>query len=239
MPKIRLDQALVNKKLVASRSQAESYIKLGYVQVDGKIIDKAGSLVDPDSKITLSLAEQFVSRAALKLASVAEALELDFRGKVILDVGSSTGGFTDYALKKGAAKIIAVDVGSNQLHASLRNRPAVELHENTDIRDVRSLSHIPDIVLVDVSFISLREVLPHISQLSGQTSQIVAMLKPQFEAGVRDLHKGVIKNHKLRRQRLKSFEDWAKQYFKIVGKADSQVAGAKGNIERFYLLTPL
>lgn len=225
--------------MVSSRSQAESYIKLGYVYINGQQINKPGTFIRPADKIKLNISEQYVSRAALKLASVSESLGLDFSEKTVLDVGSSTGGFTDYALKHGAKKVIAVDVGANQLHPSLRGNPRIELHESTDIRSLASLRTIPDIVLIDVSFISLREILPHILKLIGRDTQITAMLKPQFEAGSRDLHNGVIKNAKLRRQIIKSFEGWLKSRFKVLQKADSQVAGSKGNLEKFYLLTPL
>lgn len=230
-----MDQALVTRGLVSTRSQAENYIKLGYVQVAGKIVTKPGHPVN-GKKITLNLAQQYVSRAALKLASVADKLNLDFRKKIVLDVGSSTGGFTDFALHEGALKVIAVDVGADQMHVKLRTDSRVELHEKTDIRDVNKLSSKPDIVLIDVSFISLREVLPHIKTLGKPDSLIVAMCKPQFEAGKKQIHKGVIKNDALRRQVLKDFEVWAKKTFKVVAKADSDIAGAKGNLERFYLL---
>lgn len=180
--------------------------------------------------------EQYVSRAGLKLASVAQALKLDFRDKVVLDAGSSTGGFTDYALRRGARKVIAVDVGTDQLHPNLRQNPKVELHEKTDIRNFDTDEAI-DIVVADLSFISLGEVLPHIAGLSSKRTQIAAMVKPQFEAGQSSLkHKGVIKNERLRRDILKDFEAWASQRFVILDKADSQVAGSKGNKERFYLL---
>ncbi|MBX4201984.1 TlyA family RNA methyltransferase [Candidatus Saccharibacteria bacterium] len=236
--KNRLDQELASRGLVSTRSQAESYIKLGKVKLNGRVITKAGHLASADDKIELSQAEQYVSRAGLKLASVSQVLGLDFNGKVVLDVGSSTGGFTDYALKHGAKKVIAVDVGSNQLHPNLRTHPNVELHEKTDIRNFKTKESI-DIVLVDVSFISLRQVLPAVAKLSQAYTQIVAMLKPQFEAGTKDINKGIIKNDTIRRQILKDFELWTKQHFIIQSKADSQVAGSKGNTERFYLLRKL
>lgn len=233
-----MDVALARRKLAPTRSQAESYIKLGKVKVNGKPVVKPGILVSDDDTLEIRGEEQYVSRAALKLESVAAKLKLDFNGKAVLDVGSSTGGFTDYALKHGAAKVIAVDVGTDQLHPSLHADPKVELHEKTDIRefitDVK-----PDIILIDVSFISLRQVLLAVYDLSAKPTQIIAMLKPQFEAGAKDVHKGVIKNDSVRRRILKDFEDWSKNYFKILGKADSEVTGAKGNRERFYLLAKL
>lgn len=219
-----------------TRSQAESYIKLGQVTVNGKKATKPGTMVDDQDSIELLAKEQYVSRAGLKLASVAAVLKLDFSDKIVLDVGSSTGGFTDYALKHGARKVLAVEVGSDQLHPSLHGHEQIELHEKTDIRDFKTTETI-DIVVADVSFISLREILPAVARLSNAQTQIAAMVKPQFEAGQSALkHKGVIKNDKMRRDILKDFEVWTKQHFFIVDKADSEVSGAKGNQERFYLL---
>lgn len=234
--KTRLDSELARRGLVSSRSQAESWIKLGKVSVDGKVVTKSGHFVSETSDITLSADERYVSRAGLKLASVAKLLGVQFKDKIVLDVGSSTGGFTDYALQHGAKKVYAVDVGTDQLHPSLRDNPAIELHEKTDIRDF-TLTDTPDIVVIDVSFISLREILPHIARaLAGPNTEIIAMVKPQFEAGRNQTNKGVIKNDAVRRDILKDFEFWAKDLFVIQDKRDSEVAGAKGNRERFYLL---
>lgn len=229
---------MVARELVTTRSQAESYIRLGVVKVDGKVITKPGYFVNEESKVGLH-SDQYVSRAGLKLASVSMALKLDFKGKNVLDVGSSTGGFTDYALQHGAKKVVAVDVGTNQLHPKLRKDLRVELHEQTDIRAIDYLSEMPDIIVIDVSFISLREILPHLALLSSPQTQIVAMFKPQFEAGREQTNKGVIKNDKIRRDILKDFEIWSKKLFVIKDKADSGVAGEKGNQERFYLLKKL
>jgi 23S rRNA (cytidine1920-2'-O)/16S rRNA (cytidine1409-2'-O)-methyltransferase len=233
----RLDQALVDRGLVTTRSQGENWIRLGKVFVNGRAVTKPGFMVVDESDVELRTTEQYVSRAGLKLASVSQALKLDFRDKVMLDVGSSTGGFTDYALQHGARKVIAVEVGTNQLHPSLLGHPKIELHERTDIRDMHELSSTPDIVVIDVSFISLRDVLPHIAKLCSKKTEVIAMVKPQFEATVANLkHKGVIKNDRMRRDILKDFESWVRQYFVAVDKADSQITGAKGNLERFYKL---
>jgi 23S rRNA (cytidine1920-2'-O)/16S rRNA (cytidine1409-2'-O)-methyltransferase len=236
--KVRLDQELVKRQLAPTRSQAESFIKLGDVEVDGRITTKSGFMVNKDTKIKLRAKEQYVSRAGLKLASVAKVLRIDFKDKVVLDVGSSTGGFTDYALKHGAKKVVAVDVGTNQLHPSLLGNERIALHEKTDIRDFELAEHI-DIVVIDVSFISVREILPHIASISDKSAQIIVMVKPQFEAGSHQVNKGVIKNDAIRREILKGFEVWVQSLFVIVDKADSEVAGAKGNRERFYLLDKL
>lgn len=236
--KRRLDAELTSRGLVSSRSQAESWIKLGKVTVDGKTVTKSGHFVTDHSVIVLSAPEQYVSRAGLKLASVAQLLGVNFKDAVVLDVGSSTGGFTDYALQHGARKVYAVDVGTEQLHPSLRDNPQIELHEKTDIRDFTlPENERPDIIVIDVSFISLREILPHIARdLCKKNTQIVAMVKPQFEAGKHQTNKGVIKNDGIRREILKSFEMWSKDLFVTQDKRDSEVAGSKGNRERFYLL---
>lgn len=237
--KHRLDQLLFSRGLVPSRSQAEHWIRLGKVKVNGVTIKKPGHFTPDQADITLEAEEQYVSRAALKLASVAQTLGLRFRDTIMLDVGSSTGGFTEYALKQGAKKVIAVDVGTDQLHPSLRPDRRIELHEQTDIRDMKTLSESPDLVVIDVSFISLRDVLPHIASLCKGDTTIAAMVKPQFEAVASNVkHKGVIKNDRMRREILKSFEEWARQFFVIIDKADSDIAGSKGNVERFYLLRP-
>lgn len=236
--KQRLDKRMVILGLVPTRSQAESYIKLGKVRVNGTILFKPGVLVGEQADIKLLASEQYVSRAGLKLASVAKALNIQFKNRIVLDVGSSTGGFTDYALQHGAKKVIAVDVGTNQLHPKLAADPKVELHEQTDIRDFKPPT-VPDIAVIDVSFISLREILPHVSSISGANTMIVAMCKPQFEAGDASKHKGVVKNDKLRRGILREFENWLKPNFIILDKSDSQISGAKGNTERFYLLNKI
>lgn len=234
--KQRLDKALTERGMTRTRSEAESWIKLGKVTVDGKLIEKPGFFVSDTADIVLKTSERYVSRAGLKLASVAHTLGVDFKDSIVLDVGSSTGGFTDYALQHGAQKVYAVDVGTDQLHPNLHDDTRIELHEKTDIRDFVP-AETPDIVVMDVSFISLREILPHIATIAGRQTSVVAMLKPQFEAGRHQVNKGVIKNDTVRRQILKEFEIWVKQYFIVQDKADSEVAGSKGNRERFYLLT--
>ena len=237
--KQRLDVAMAARGLVSSRSQAESYVRLGQVKVNGRAASKSGQLVSETDVVVLLAEEQYVGRAALKLKSAAELFKLNFAGKTVLDVGSSTGGFTQYALQHGAAKVFAVDVGTDQLHPSLRGDARIELHEKTDIRDFTTREHI-DMVVGDVSFISLREILPHVASLVDAQTDIVAMVKPQFEAGQSSLkHKGVIKNDKMRRDILRDFETWALQHFRVLQKADSGVAGSKGNVERFYLLRKL
>lgn len=231
--KSRLDQETVARGICSSRSQAENYIKLGLVQVNGKAVNKPGWNVSVSDRITI-IGDQYVSRAALKLESIAGRFNLDFNDKVVLDVGSSTGGFSDFALKHGALKVIAVDVGTNQLHPSIRSNARVEVHEKTDIRNFNTNAKI-DIVVADVSFISLKKVLPAISKMVSSDSVLIMMCKPQFEAEKEQINKGVVKNSSVRRQILRDFETWlSKNKFIIKDKADSQIAGTKGNIERFY-----
>ncbi|MCP9454291.1 MAG: TlyA family RNA methyltransferase [Candidatus Nanosynbacter sp. P11B_S7_bin.28.1] len=234
--KQRLDKALVERGLATTRSQADNFIRLGYVFLNKKIVQKSGTMVSDSDEIKLEKKETYVSRAGLKLASVAEYFHLNFQDKTVLDIGSSTGGFTDYSLRHGAKKVFAVDVGTDQLHPSLRSNPKIALHEKTDIRDFYADEAI-DIIVGDVSFISLREILPHVAEnLMNSSTVLIAMVKPQFEAGRHQVNKGIIKNDKVRRQILSDFEDWARKYFVVLDKKDSEVAGSKGNLERFYKL---
>ena len=234
--KIRLDNLLVDRKMVESRSQAESYIKLGKITVDGIKRTKPGFFVDVDSELKILQQVQYVSRAGLKLESVAKKMRIDFRNKTVLDVGSSTGGFTDYSLKNGANKVISVDVGTDQLHPKLRLNKKVELHEKTDIRNFKTNQKI-DVVVIDVSFISIKEILPSVVNLSNKNTKIVAMVKPQFEAGRNGTVNGVVKNNYYRRKILQDFENWCRSNnLYIENKRDSEVKGTKGNQERFYIL---
>lgn len=243
--KNRLDKELLRRGLVSSRSYAEDLIKHGFISVNQSISTKPGQLVYEKTPIQIKSHEQFVSRAGEKLYSVIRDLNISFKDKTVLDVGSSTGGFTDLAIRNGAKRVIAVDVGTNQLHESLRNNPKIELHEQTNILDVgirgnyKKIIIKPDVVLMDLSFVSLRAILPHIRTLCTSQTIVIAMVKPQFEAGDSTRHKGVIKNDRIRRNILKDFEMWVQNLFKVINKADSKVSGSKGNIERFYLLKPL
>lgn len=231
----RLDQYLFEKGLVQSRSQAANLIKLGKVKVGGRVATKPHQNVAPNTDVEV-VEEKYVSRAGNKLASVVSKLGVDFKDKTVLDIGSSTGGFTDYALQNGAKKVIAVDVGTNQLHSSLLDDARIDLHEKTDIRSFDEDISAVDLVLADVSFISLRDILPSVVKKLSKKTQLVVMVKPQFEAGERQKNKGVVKNDKVRREILKDFELWSRSYFKVIDKADSEVSGQKGNVERFYLL---
>ncbi len=180
---------------------------------------------------------QNVSRAEEKLACATRAFSYDFRGKIVLDIGSSTGGFTEFALKRGAKKVIAVEKGTNQMKAPLRYDERIELHEKTDIFDFRT-GEFPEVILADVSFISLTGVLEYArDNLSLRTTDFVVMLKPQFEAYPEQLIKGVVKNERMRREILRRFENWVRGHgFLILKKRDNDLAGKNGNVERFYWL---
>jgi 23S rRNA (cytidine1920-2'-O)/16S rRNA (cytidine1409-2'-O)-methyltransferase len=178
-----------------------------------------------------------VGRAEYKIAGAFKEFGADLRGKLVLDIGSSTGGFTEFALRQGAAKVIAVEKGTKQMKAPLRFSPQVELHEKTDIFEFIP-SEKPDVILADVSFVSLRKVLTYAKKnLVKKNTEFLVMLKPQFEAPDYMLRRGVLKNNKMRREIIINFEAWLKEKgFFIVAKKDNEVAGRFGNVERFYYL---
>lgn len=179
-----------------------------------------------------------VGRAEYKIENAVKAFNFDFREKTVLDIGSSTGGFTEYALARGARKVVAVEKGTNQMKAPLRFDSRVELYEKTDVFDFRTKEKI-DVVLADVSFISLRPVLLYAKrELAQKNTEFLVMLKPQFEADSKQLVKGVVKNEKMRREIMKDFERWAQENgFILIGKRDNSLAGKSGNLERFYYMS--
>ena len=219
---------------------AQAMIMAGEVSNKTSKLTKPGQTFEADIELQIADRPRYVSRGGDKLASVAEKLGLNFEDAVVLDVGSSTGGFTDYALQHGAKKVYAVDVGTNQLAYKLRNDDRVVVMEQIDIRDidVHLLDPTPQIAVIDVSFISLTKILDSVAKLITDSGQIVAMAKPQFETDkpTADKHKGIIKDEKLRAQILADFEAKIDGHFEIVAKEDSEVTGAQGNIERFYQL---
>lgn len=183
--------------------------------------------------------ENVRNRGYYKIKGAISAFDFDFRGKVVLDIGSSTGGFTEIALERGADKVIAVEKGTNQMKAPLRYDPKVELYEKTDIFDFElSEDKKPDVIVADVSFLSLTKILKYAKmELSRRNTEYLVMLKPQFEADESQLVKGVVKNEKIRRDIIKKFEQWLKRNdFIIVNKRDNVLAGKNGNVERFYYL---
>ncbi len=178
-----------------------------------------------------------VSRAEIKIANAVQAFAFDFRDKVVLDIGSSTGGFTEYALGRGARKVVAVEKGTKQMKAPLRFDPRIELHEKQDIFEFRTDERI-DVILADVSFVSLVKVLVYAKQnLASEGTEFLVMLKPQFEAKPEQLVKGVVKNERMRREIIKKFEQQlVENGFIVKNKRDNNLAGKNGNVERFYLL---
>ena len=214
---------------------------------------------------------EVVNRGYLKIEGAVRAFNFDFHDKTVLDIGSSTGGFTECALKHGASKVIAVEKGSHQMKAPLRFDPRIELHEKTDIFDIEMQNKtpegirraaareiaasarsdrpdergpkevifcIPDVIVADVSFISLKPILHHAKKyLADSHTEFLVMLKPQFEAFQKELKNGVVKNETIRRSIIKDFEFWLKQNrFIIINKRDNSLHGKTGNIERFYYL---
>jgi 23S rRNA (cytidine1920-2'-O)/16S rRNA (cytidine1409-2'-O)-methyltransferase len=228
---------LVERELAPTRTQAQALIMAGQVSADGRILDKPGVQFDEAIDLHLKHQPKYVSRAGDKLASVAEVFGLDFEGKTLLDVGSSTGGFTDFALQNGAAKVYCVDVGTAQLAYKLRQDPRVVIMEQTDIR-AAELPERPDIAVMDVSFISLTKVLEATAALVKMGAPIVAMAKPQFEAGkpIADRYHGVIPMGEPRDAILAELRAWIEERFVIEQEADSGLAGMEGNVERFLLL---
>lgn len=210
----------------------------GLVTVAGERSDKPGAMVSSNALVELSGSQPYVSRGGQKLASVVDELSLDFEGKTIIDVGASTGGFSDFALKHGAAKVITVDVGTGQLDWGLRNNPKVEVHEQADIRSF-VIGDPADMALVDVSFVSVLKVIESVASQVKPGGQIIVMVKPQFEAepAVASKFKGVISDEAVRQSILDRVRDRLAQDFDIRGEADSAVLGPKGNRERFFSLT--
>ncbi len=183
--------------------------------------------------------EQVVGRAEYKLTGALKAFGVSLKGKTVLDIGSSTGGFTEAALRSGAKRVIAVEKGTRQMKAPLRFDPRIDLREKTDIFDVvLTNEEKSDIIVADVSFVSLTKVLSYArKKLARKDTEYLVMLKPQFEAKPWQLKNGIIKNNKIRREIIVNFEAWAKANgFYIVAKRDNEVAGRFGNVERFYYL---
>ncbi len=179
------------------------------------------------------------NRGYHKIEGATRAFNFDFAGKVVLDIGSSTGGFTEIALERGATKVIAVEKGTNQMKSPLRYDPRIALHEKTDIFDFTLADNQkPDVIVADVSFLSLTKILKYAKiHLSRSDTAYLVMLKPQFEATPAMLNKGVVKNEKIRRTIIKNFETWLKSNgFVIINKRDNTLAGKNGNLERFYYL---
>jgi 23S rRNA (cytidine1920-2'-O)/16S rRNA (cytidine1409-2'-O)-methyltransferase len=233
--KARLDTVLVQRGLFASRSQAAAAVLAGEVSVGGQLLTKAGAMVTSDVEITLREQQRFVSRGGLKLETAFEEFGLDVTGAVALDAGASTGGFTDCMLQHGARKVIAVDVGYGQLDWKLRNDPRVEVHERTNIRGLTPeiLSEAPTFATFDLSFISLKKVLPPVIKCLKPGFEMVALIKPQFEAGRGKVGSGgVVRDSEVHRQVLADIWEYAiSQGLTVLGLAESGIRGPKGNVE--------
>jgi len=234
--KERLDKLLVQKGLVSSRERARAMILAGQVVVDDHRIDKAGAQVPADAVIRLKGEDlPFVSRGGLKLDKALETFAIDVRGMVAIDVGASTGGFTDCLLQRGAAKVYAVDVGYGQLAWKLREDSRVVNMERCNIRHLSGdqLDAVPDLAVIDASFISLEKVLPNALDLIACDGHVVALIKPQFEVGRGQVGKGgIVKDERLHNQVLGRIRELALELnCRVLGVMESPIRGAKGNLE--------
>ena len=227
---MRLDEYLVNKKFVESRNKAKELIKSGKIKVNGKIVTKPSFNIE-SAEIEV-LEKVYVSRAAWKLKNYLDKYGISFEGKNVIDVGSSTGGFSEVALEKGAKSITCVDVGDNQLHSKLRNDERVKVFENTDIRDFESKDKF-DILVSDVSFISLLKIFDKLKTLSDE---MILLFKPQFEVGksVKRDKKGVVLDKEAIKKARENFEKKISEEFEIIRSEESSIKGKEGNIEYIY-----
>lgn len=237
----RLDRLLVERGLVESREKAARLILAGDVMVDGQRVDKAGALVPTDADLDLRGRSPFVSRGGEKLAHALQHFPVNPKGRVCIDVGASTGGFTDCLLQKGAARVYAVDVGTGQLDPKLRKDPRVVVMEQSNARalDPRVFDEQPSLAVVDVSFISLEKVLPAVFGVLAPRSEIIALVKPQFEAGREHVGKGgVVRDptqHRAVVQRLARYA--VLRGWHVLGVTASPLRGPKGNREFFLHLS--
>jgi len=231
---MRLDQYLVTNEYTFSRNKAQELIKSGKVNVNNEIIKKPSHKVSEKDKIEVLQQTNYVSRAAYKLKNYLEKHNLDFKDQTVLDIGSSTGGFTQVAIEKGAKKVVSVDVGSNQMHESLKDNPKIELFENTDIRDFSYPDRF-DVIVSDVSFISLLKIIDKIDELAR--NEIILLFKPQFEVGkdVKRDKKGVVLDEKAIISARENFEKQCENLgWKLIGNEVSSVKGKEGNTEFIY-----
>jgi 23S rRNA (cytidine1920-2'-O)/16S rRNA (cytidine1409-2'-O)-methyltransferase len=238
--RVRLDQALVAQGLVPSRQRAQAMVRAGLVRVAGAVADRPDQLVDPGVGIDLDRVKTYVSRGGDKLAAALASFGIDPAGRVCLDVGASTGGFTDLLLQRGAARVIAVDVGYGQLAWSLRQDPRVTVLERVNIRHLDRLPVPADLAVIDVSFISLRLVLPRVRDLLSPPGDVVALVKPQFEVGKGAVGKGgIVRDPDQHRQVLSELRAFAEANgYEIAGEIPSPILGAKGNREFLLHLRP-
>ncbi|MGE3267951.1 MAG: TlyA family RNA methyltransferase [Chloroflexota bacterium] len=229
----RLDVLLVARGLAASREKAQALIVAGLVTVDGKPAGKSAELIGPDAALTVQTSDGFVSRGGEKLEHALETFGVAVDGLVCLDVGASTGGFTDVLLRRGAARVYAVDVGHGQLDWRLRSDPHVISMERTNIRTLERLPEMADAAVADVSFISLRLALPTISRLTRPGGPIVTLVKPQFEAGKDQVPRGgVVRDSAIHRRVLADLWAWSLAHgLTPRGLTPSPIRGPAGNVE--------
>lgn len=230
----RADLALVERKFFASRAKAQEAIAAGLVRVDGRILRKASEPVDPDTHIEAEAPYPWVSRGGVKLVAALDAFGFDPAGQFCLDVGASTGGFAHVLLSRGAAEVVCVDVGHGQLHPDLARDPRIKSREGTDARALTpdSLATAPTFLSCDVSFISLTLVLPAILRLAAPHAALVALIKPQFEAGPSRAIKGIIKDEAIRREACAKIEALVEGLgWCVVGTIRSPIEGGDGNCE--------
>jgi 23S rRNA (cytidine1920-2'-O)/16S rRNA (cytidine1409-2'-O)-methyltransferase len=233
--KVRLDALLAERGLFESRSRAAASVMAGEVRLqDGRRAEKPGMLVAPDVEVAVDSGPAFVSRGGVKLANALEALGVAVEGRRALDVGASTGGFTDCLLQRGAAHVVALDVAYGELHWRLRNDPRVTVIERTNARALQAadLPYAPDLIVADVSFISLTKVLPAVLACAAARYDALAMVKPQFEVGREKVGKGgVVRDAGDRRSALIAVANAVDAA--VLGFASSGLAGPKGNLETF------
>lgn len=234
----RLDLRMVEDGLARSRSQARDAIRRGAVRVDGVTVARPGQLVTPERAVSCTGADDpFVSRAALKLVHGLEEAGLDVTGRCCLDLGASTGGFSEVLLRRGAARVFAVDVGHGQMHESLRADPRLVVLEKLNARDLTATDlqgECPDVIVADVSFISLKLVLPPALVLAAPGAALVALIKPQFEAGHAHIGRGgVVRDARVREQVCGDISGWLGETcgWSVGGIAPSPLTGASGNRE--------
>jgi 23S rRNA (cytidine1920-2'-O)/16S rRNA (cytidine1409-2'-O)-methyltransferase len=242
MARLRLDQLVLDKGLAPSRERAKAVVLAGLVSVDGAVVTKAGTLVDAAADVTLQAPDHpYVGRGGLKLAHALDEFKIDVRGREALDVGASTGGFTDVLLQRGAARVVALDVGHGQLDWRLRNDPRVVVIEHFNARHL-TLADLPgpaDVVVIDVSFISLRQILPAVATVIRPGADVVALVKPQFEAGRDEVRKGIIRDPAVHERVLAEVTTaGAEVGLTRVGSTPSPITGQKGNVEFLLHLRP-
>jgi 23S rRNA (cytidine1920-2'-O)/16S rRNA (cytidine1409-2'-O)-methyltransferase len=236
MKRQRADRLLVERGLFESRTKAQAAIATGLVTANGVPVGKASDEIATDAKVQASREHPWVSRGGVKLAAALDHFRIDPKERVCLDVGASTGGFTQVLLARGARRIYAVDVGREQLHASLRGRAEVASIEATDIRTLSPalLLEPPDLIVADVSFISLKLVLPAVLALARQPAHLLALIKPQFEAGRAHLKKGIVRDPQVHRAVCEDIATFvAGLGWSVLGVIPSPITGGDGNREFF------